>query len=65
MGSKKVTIRAGHHTTVRITLNQTGRRLLAKYGKLKVKLTITQKGHKASSRMITFKAKRRSKHKHS
>ena len=50
--------------TVRITLNRTGRRLLAKNHSLKVKLTITQNGHTVRSRTITFTAKPPRKRKH-
>jgi hypothetical protein len=64
VGSRRVKIPAGHRETIRITLNRTGRRLLAKHHKLKVKLTITEGRHTVSSRAITFKAKRPSKHEH-
>ena len=57
VGSAKVKIRAGQSKKVRITLNRTGRRLLAKKHKLNVKLTITQNGHTVRSRTLTFKAK--------
>ncbi len=64
VGTEKVTIRAGHRKTVRITLNRTGRRLLARHHTLKVLLTITQRGHTVLSRTITFKAKPPSKQTH-
>jgi parallel beta-helix repeat protein len=64
VGRAKIDIRAGHSKTVRITLNQSGRRLLAKSHRLKVKLTITQNGHTVSSRPITFTAKPPRQHKH-
>ena len=64
VGKAKVEIRAGHSKKVRITLNTTGRKLLAKNHKLKVRLTITQNGHTVRSRTITFKAKPPRKRKH-
>lgn len=64
VGKAKVEIRAGHSKKVRITLNRTGRRLLAKNHKLKVNLTITQNGHTVRRRTITFKAKPPPKRKH-
>jgi hypothetical protein len=57
IGSTHVTIPAGHHETVRITLNQTGRRLLAKDHTLKATLTITENGHTVRTLTITLKAK--------
>ena len=64
VGTAKVEIRAGHSKEVRITLNRTGRRLLAKNHKLKVNLTVTQSGHTVRRRTITFKAKPPPKRKH-
>ncbi len=42
VGSAAVTLAAGYSKTVRIGLNSTGKRLLAKSHKLKVKLTVAQ-----------------------
>ena len=64
VGTAKVEIRAGHSKKVRLTLNRTGRRLLAKNHKLKVNLTITQNGHTVRRRTITFKATPPPKRKH-
>lgn len=63
VGSARATIRAGRSKTLKISLNPTGKRLLAKNHKLKVKLVITQHGRKVLSTTITFKAKPAHKHK--
>ena len=55
LGTEKVRIRRGHSKTVRITLNRTGRRLLAKHHRLKVKIVITEGRHTLRTRTITFK----------
>ena len=62
MGSEKVTIQAGTSKNVRITLNRTGRRLLAQKHRLTVKLTATDNGRTVTTQTIVFKAK--AKHKH-
>jgi hypothetical protein len=62
VGKAKVKITAGHQKNVRITLNRTGRRLLAKEHTLKVKLTVTQNGHMVRTKTITFRAKSPRKH---
>jgi hypothetical protein len=62
VGKAKVKIPAGHQKNVRITLNRTGRRLLAKEHTLKVKLTVTQNGHIVRTKTITFRAKSPRKH---
>jgi hypothetical protein len=57
VGREKVTLKAGKRELVHVSLNTTGRRLLAQHHRLSVKLTITQKGHKKlASRTIVFKA---------
>jgi parallel beta-helix repeat protein len=58
VGREKVTLKAGKRKLVRVSLNATGRRLLAQHHRLSVKLTITQKGRarKLPSRTIVFKA---------
>jgi parallel beta-helix repeat protein len=58
VGREKVTLKAGKHELVHVSLNTTGRRLLAQHHRLSVKLTITQSGRKKQlpSRTIVFKA---------
>jgi hypothetical protein len=63
VGREKVTIKAGHKKLVRLTLNRTGQRLLAKHHKLKVTLEVKQAGHKTVKKTVVFKAKARTKHK--
>lgn len=58
VGKTNATIPAGHTKHVRITLNRAGRRLLAKKHTLKVRLTITEKGHTLFTRTIVFKSKK-------
>jgi hypothetical protein len=41
-----------------VRLNATGKRLLAKHGSLKVKLTLTQSGKTIRSTTVTFKKKK-------
>jgi uncharacterized repeat protein (TIGR01451 family) len=57
LGSLRVKIKAGHKAKVRIKLNRTGRRLLAKKHRLKVVMTISQTGHKPLVRTIIFRTK--------
>jgi hypothetical protein len=64
VGRAKASIPAGHTKNVRVRLNQTGRRLLAKYHKLKVKVEIRQGGHTVRTLTITFKATKPGKRKH-
>jgi uncharacterized repeat protein (TIGR01451 family) len=64
VGRAKVSIPAGDTKKVRVKLNSTGRRLLAKYHKLKVKVEIRQGGHTVRTLTITFKAKKPDKSKH-
>jgi len=67
VGAATVTLRAGESRTVRISLNRTGKRLLAKRHKLKVRLRITQtlasgRSTTIRSQTLTFKtAKKRVK----
>jgi hypothetical protein len=68
VGSASVTLKAGESKTVRIALNRTGKRLLARRHKLKVKLRITQilasgQTKAISSQTLTFKAPKR-RHRH-
>ena len=60
VGIANVTLNAGESRTVRISLNGTGKKLLAKRHKLKVRLRVTQtlaNGHAATalSQTLTFK----------
>ncbi len=64
VGTARATIRAGRSKTLKISLNRTGKRLLAKHHTLKVKLVITQKGRTVRKTTITFKTKPAHKHKH-
>ena len=64
VGRAKVSIPAGHTKKVRVKLNSTGRRLLAKQHKLKVKVEIRQGGRTVRTLTITFKAKKPGRRKH-
>jgi hypothetical protein len=68
VASKTVTVAAGASTTVKLSLNRTGRALLAKLHTLTGKLTITQtvagKTTTLSTNTVVFKAKRRHKTHH-
>ena len=57
LGRASVRIAAGQSQTVRITLNSTGKRLLAARHCFKAKLTLTQAGATAASTIVTFTAK--------
>ena len=57
LGTATVILSAGQTKTVVVTLNATGRRLLAKHHTLKVKLAITESGKAISSTTVAFKAK--------
>ena len=63
LGMATVILSAGQSTSVRVRLNQTGKRLLAKHRTLKVELTITESGKAISSTTIAFKAKATRTHK--
>jgi len=59
LGSATVTVAAGHHATIKISLNGRGRRLLFQHHVLKAELTLTQTGgYVILTRTITFKADR-------
>jgi hypothetical protein len=63
VGSASVTLAAGQSKTVKVSLNSTGKRLLARFHRLKVRLTVTQKRTNAaplvvSRQTLTFKQKR-------
>jgi hypothetical protein len=52
VGSVSVTIGAGHRMTITITLNATGRKLLKRFGKLPVHLSVTSTSQGAKSTVI-------------
>jgi hypothetical protein len=56
LGTASATIKAGRTTTVRISLNRSGRRLLSARHKLTAKLTVTQGRRTVSTQKVTFKA---------
>jgi hypothetical protein len=67
VGRASATIKAGRTTTVRISLNRTGRRLLAARHTLRAKLTVTQtvagRTRTIATQKVTFKApKHRGRH---
>jgi hypothetical protein len=62
VGKLKAKLHVGKRKTVHITLNRTGRRLLAKHHTLKVKLTVSQNGKTVRTKTITFKTKAKKKH---
>ena len=67
VGSAHVTLTAGQTRVVRITLNRTGKALLAKHHTLKVSLRVAQTlaNHHTltvASRTLTFKAPKHHKH---
>ena len=75
VGSASVTLKAGQSRIVKISLNGTGRRLLAKRHKLKVRLRVAQtfasapgaaaiRPRTVSTQILTFKARKRHKHHH-
>jgi sugar lactone lactonase YvrE len=55
LGSAKITIAAGKSKTVRIRLNQAGRRLLTQERRLKAKLALTEAGQTVRTASVTFK----------
>lgn len=61
LGTASIRIAAGQSNTVRITLNSTGKRLLAARHSFKAKLTLTQAGASATSTTVTFTAKTKTK----
>ena len=60
LGNATATVKAGRSATVRISLNRTGRKLLAARHKLTAKLTVTQRisgrNRTISTQKVTFKA---------
>jgi hypothetical protein len=53
VGAVNVTIAAGHQLTIVIALNATGRSLLARFGKLPVRLTVSLLGTSGSSTILS------------
>ena len=75
VGSASITLSAGQSRTVKISLNGTARKLLARRHKLKVRLRVTQTFASApgaaaiaprtvSNQILTFRARKRHKHHH-
>ena len=75
VGSASITLSTGQSRTVKISLNGTARKLLARRHKLKVRLRVTQTFAHApgaaaiaprtvSNQILTFKARKRHKHHH-
>jgi sugar lactone lactonase YvrE len=58
LGTKTANIKAGHSKTVVVSLNRTGKRLLAHRHRLQAKLAVSQSGKTLSTRTLTFKLKR-------
>jgi hypothetical protein len=63
IGTATVTLQAGHSRTVHVSLNKSGKRLLASHHRLKVRLAVVQilsgaKPKSISSRLLTLKAPR-------
>jgi hypothetical protein len=58
VGKETVTIKPRKRKQVHLTLNRTGRKLLAKNHKLKVTARITERGHRTRTLKIKFKAHR-------
>lgn len=63
VGKKTVTLSPGQTETVTVALNAKGKALLAKFGKLHVRLLVTQGSTKIRTGTVTFKARRKPKHK--
>lgn len=59
LGKVSVSLSGGGTKTVHITLNQTGRQLLAKFHKLKATLALLSAGKTTSHTTVSFKAKRK------
>jgi hypothetical protein len=68
VGRAATNLSAGHRTTLKVSLNKTGKRLLRKYRKLKARLLVIEAGKTVARRTVTFKAhtahKHRTAHKH-
>jgi hypothetical protein len=68
LGKARVTLAAGQHRTVKVSLNRSGKKLLAKHKHLKTKLKVTSKtaGGKTktvASKTVTFKQPKKHKKK--
>ncbi len=59
VGYKTVTVAAGKSETVKLSLNGSGKRLLAKHTPLRTKLTVRALGKTVASSAIAFKAKKK------
>lgn len=58
VGQETIKLAAGTHETVKVSLNRTGKQLLAKHPTLKVKLLVSESGKTLKTTTITFKAKK-------
>lgn len=56
VGTVTASVNAGHTKTLRLTLNAAGRRLLARYHRLKTRLTVTATGAKELSRTASLRS---------
>jgi hypothetical protein len=54
IGSTKTTVGAGRHTTVKVSLNATGKHLEKAHPQLKAELTVSISGRQAASTTVTF-----------
>ena len=61
VGSEKVTIGAGDHKTIKVSLNRTGTRLLDKFHTLPAKLVVAEDGKTERTAKLKFKLKRKSR----
>jgi hypothetical protein len=58
VGSASVVVPGGRSKTVKLSLNGTGRGLLARHSPLRVGLDVTQVGRTIKTSTVTFRAKR-------
>jgi hypothetical protein len=58
VASEVITVAAGKTATIKLTLDSTGKRLLASHSPLRTRLTVSAFGKRVASPTLTFKAKR-------
>jgi hypothetical protein len=58
VASARLTLAAGHSKTIKLTINRTGKKLLAKFHKLPTLLLVLQGGKTVGTHKLTFKYKR-------
>jgi trimeric autotransporter adhesin len=61
VGSEQVTIGAGDHKTIKVSLNRTGTRLLDKFHTLPAKLVVAEDGKTERTAKLQFKVKRKAR----